>query len=124
MSDLFVGFLLLFVPLAAICGAFAVSAKGAKSPTVAKMLRGSALVWFILLGVVFAVFLLAGASCSGNYLYGFRECAVLPDSVANFSVPATLLGILSGGVYAVGLMIVTTVMECRFRNARDSDGAA
>ncbi|MDG1801145.1 MAG: hypothetical protein P8H53_01350 [Paracoccaceae bacterium] len=62
-----------------------------------------------------------GRTCGGNMLYGYQNCAILPEGFANLSLPAFLLASAAGAVYGVGVLVLAMVLEWRHRRiARDT----
>lgn len=97
MSDLTAILFSLFAPLAVICGAIFASSFGAHHKGVARVLRRSAIAWFIGLGCVFTITILAATTCGGNALDGYTGCTTLPVNLANLSGPAFVIGV-GGGI--------------------------
>lgn len=87
----------------------------------ARTLRISAAAWFASLGALYAAIIVAVETCGGNMLYGYQNCAILPEGFANLSLPAFLLASAAGAVYGVGVLVLAMVLEWRHRRiARDT----
>lgn len=121
MSDLAAMIFILFTPLTLICGGIFALASALRHRPMARTLRISAAAWFAALGALYAAIIVAVETCGGNMLYGYQNCAILPEGFANLSLPAFLLATAAGVVYGVGMLVLAGVLEWRHRRiARDT----
>jgi hypothetical protein len=114
MSDTALLTVTLFGPLLAICATYYYAAKWAKQASVARWLRGSAIMAVVLLGLTFGTLIIGFAFCDLAE-FGFRNCRGLPTSVANKAIIATFSGIPIGVIYAFILAIACLGSERRAR---------
>ncbi len=118
MSDLPLILLVLHLPALIICGCFYLAGRLARRPRVGLWLRRSAVVWAVVLLVVYTFVVVVFATCNGDMLYGYSQCRVVPNGFADTSLPALLLVTATGVVYGAILAVVTLVLEWRGRRAR------
>lgn len=117
MSDILGIILFLFGPLTLICGAYFAISYAASHRGVARWLRINAVAWFAVLGVIFAVIIIGTETCSGNMLYGYGNCTVLPTNLANASIALFVFGTAIGIITSVVLALTCAVIEWRHRRA-------
>lgn len=111
MPDFVTLFAVLHLPALLICGMFYIAGRHATRPKVGKWLRISALGWLAVLWVIFTVMGIAMETCTGNMLYGYQHCTVLPTQIANLSLPAFVFGVGAAVIYGVVLAVTATILE-------------
>ena len=111
MSDLLYLAAFFVVPLAAVCGGLYGWGRLTLRPALGRWLRISATAWFCVLFFGTALLVATDATCSGNVLYGYRDCTAYPDWLASVSVGLFLLGYPSGIAYGVILVLAGCAVE-------------
>lgn len=104
-----------YLPAFLVCGMFYFAGRDMQNQRVGKWLRVSAIAWLVTLWTWFSLMALATQDCSGNMLYGYGTCGILPISITNLSLPVFLLLIGTACLYGLGLAICAFWVERRFR---------
>jgi len=83
-----------------------------------RLLRKSALIWAPILWSIFTFLIVNTSTCDGDPLYGFSNCTVFSDGLANFSFIFFALGIVFGLIYLALLIVIGGFVEWRARRER------
>ena len=70
-------------------------------------------------GSLFAIEFVIGFTCDGSVLYGYRECKVVSDRLANAYSPIFVLSMVGGVVCGVMLILLCGFIEIRARWRRN-----
>ncbi len=84
-----------------------------KTPSAKRLLLRSALVWAVILFVVYGLIAAVAATCEGNALYGYHSCRFFPDDLANASLLVYIVVTGLGALYAVGVFVTAGVLIYR-----------
>ncbi len=115
MNNIPLVFIVLFVPIYGISALALWWARYSRHPTLASALRKSAWVLAPLLTVLFAILVLAASTCSGNLLYGFENCRVMPPPMAELSGLAFFGMLVLSLLYTTVLFAIGAMLEWRAR---------
>lgn len=107
--------LLLFGSLFAVCSLIFLAGNKAKHPKVGSVLKQSALIWGAILAAVYGFMFLAIGTCTGDMLYGYVECRIIPSTLADASLMLFVFGTLGGLAYGAALVLICGVLEWRYR---------
>ena len=110
--------LALCLPVFIICLVVYLLGRVAVHKQLGRLLRRSALIWAPILWSIFTFLIVNTSTCDGDPLYGFRNCSVFPDGLANFSFIFFALGIVFGLIYLALLVVIGGFVEWRARRER------
>ncbi|GAB5445557.1 hypothetical protein [Gymnodinialimonas sp.] len=82
-----------------------------KVAPLARILRYSGIFWAIWLTLSFALFTYLTTTCSGNWLYGFTDCARLSEDMADSLTSLSILSFLGGMAYGAALLVGGGITE-------------
>ncbi|SMY09161.1 hypothetical protein LOM8899_03323 [Flavimaricola marinus] len=107
--------LTLFGPLAIICGLLYWAGSKARNGKAARALRLSGGLWFVGLGLIYLLVMVAIWSCDGNIIFGYVDCTGLGPYVSDAALPLFVFGTLGGIGYGILLVLVCGILEWRTR---------
>lgn len=93
-------------------------ARFSKVPRLAKVLVISAAFWLVILTLAFALGLATAMTCNGNFIRGYGDCTLVPQSWADASFTIGFLTYAAAAVYTAILFATGLVVEWVARNRR------
>lgn len=70
-------------------------------PSIKSILFTSVVGWSLLLVLIYGALAVAAGTCTGNALYGYHNCTVIPQDIANLSLRTYIVTTGLGLLYAV-----------------------
>lgn len=111
MGSAIVGITLTLGTLYLCCAIVLVWSTRSQVPLLSRILRYSGILAAIWLTICLALFAYLTTTCSGNWLYGFTDCARISNEMAERLTAVSMLSYIGGAAYGVALLIVGGITE-------------
>ncbi|MCF6445206.1 hypothetical protein [Nereida sp. MMG025] len=108
----------LLIPLLVVWAVFYFGAARAFKDRGQRLIRQSANVIGGILGVIYVLICVSLVTCTGNMLYGYRECSLIPKHIADLSLPSFLLGTPLALIAMIAVVVVAALMQRRAQSSQ------